>query len=84
MNTDDQDRLKAIEYKHKLADRLLELTRDFRKLDKKILLGIPTDDLIELGKAMVQPYKILEELKEKKPTLRDALAKESLSKDKGK
>jgi hypothetical protein len=76
MNIEDEDLRRDIEYRHKIINRFLELTKDFKKLDKKMLLAIPTDDLIELGKAMAQPYKLLEELKQKKSTLRDALAKE--------
>ena len=76
MNEQDEDRIRAIEYKHQLADRFLQLTKDFKKLDKKTLLGIPTDELIELGKAIGNAHLILQEIKQKHKTFAEILDKE--------
>lgn len=60
---------KKIDYHHRLAKRYLELTKDLYLLDKDLLISMHTDDLEELGKAMVQPVKLLEEMMAKEKTV---------------
>jgi hypothetical protein len=65
-NNDNLDNI--VNYRHRLAKRYLELTKDLYLIDKDLLLTMQTDDLEELGKAMVQPAKLLEEMMAKEKT----------------
>jgi nanoRNase/pAp phosphatase (c-di-AMP/oligoRNAs hydrolase) len=56
-------------YKHKLAERLLEITTDIRLLDKSIILLIYTDEIERLGKSVLEASEILEEIQKKNTTV---------------
>lgn len=59
----------GIIYRHRLCDRMLELIRDIKVLDKPTLLSISEEDITELGKLMVPVQKKMQEIRKKRPTL---------------
>lgn len=56
---------KSIDYKHRLAYRLLEVLNDIRPIDKQLALSMPVEDLIELGKLLVPAQEKIAELRKK-------------------
>jgi hypothetical protein len=73
---------KVIAYRHRLVKRYLELTKELYKLDRDLLLTMQTEDLEELGKAMVQPTKILEEILEKRHVFAQRMQEKKVTKPK--
>jgi hypothetical protein len=60
---------RAIIYRHRLCDRLWEVTRDIRVLDKATLLSFSEEDLIEIGQLMLPVQEKMLKLRKKRPTL---------------
>jgi hypothetical protein len=60
---------KAIIYKHRLSNRLMEVLKDIQVLDKPTLLAMSDKELIQLGLLLLPVYNEMLRLKQNHPVL---------------